>query len=135
MRKLLTALLATAALGAAPVAEVRAQTAQDTLGRVLEGLQGGQDQRRAPEGYRDDDRRRGDSSYRSDDRRRDDRGYRDDNRRRDDRDMDRRGAREGDDRRPAAADSGRRLDERQRRLDDERRPFDDERRRSDRDRR
>ena len=134
MRKLLTALLATAALGAAPVAEVRAQTAQDTLGRVLEGLQGGQDQRRAPEGYRDDDRRRGDSSYRSDDRRRDDRGYRDDNRRRDDRDMDRRGAREGDDRHPAA-DSGRRLDERQRRLDDERRPFDDERRRSDRDRR
>ena len=107
MRKLLTALLATAALGAAPVAEVRAQTAQDTLGRVLEGLQGGQDQRRSPEGYRDDDRRRGD------DRRRDDGGYRDADRRRDDRDMDRRGAREGDDRRP----------------------FDDERRRSDRDRR
>ncbi len=41
MRKLLTALLATTALGAAPVAEVRAQTAQDTLGRALEGLQGG----------------------------------------------------------------------------------------------
>ena len=87
MRKLLTALCATAALGAAPAAHVRAKTAQDTLGRVLEGLQGGQDQRRAPEGYRDDDRRR------------------------DARDVDRRGAREGDDRRPAAA-SGRRLDDR-----------------------
>ena len=101
MRKLLTASLATAALGAATVAEAGAQTAQDTLGRVLEGLQGGQDQRRAPEGYRDDDRRRGDS------------GYRDDDRRRDERDMDRRGAREGDDRRP----------------------FEEERRRSDRGRR
>ena len=113
MRKPLTALLATAALGAAPVAEVRAQTVQDTLGRVLEGLQGGQDQRRAPEGYRDDDRRRDDRGYRDDDRRRGDRGYRDDDRRRDERDMDRRGAREGDDRRP----------------------FEEERRRSDRDRR
>ena len=113
MWKLWTALLATAALGAAPVAEVRAQTTQDTLGRVLEGLQGGQDQRRAPEGYRDDDRRRDDRSYRGDDRRRDDRGYGDADRRRDARDMDRRGAREGDDRRR----------------------FDDERRRSDRDRR
>jgi hypothetical protein len=122
MRKLLTALCATAALGAAPAAHVRAQTAQDTLGRVLEGLQGGQDQRRAPEGYRDDDRRR------------DDRSYRDDDRRRDERDVDRRGAREGDDRRPAA-DSGRRLDDRQRRLDDERRPVEEERRRPDRDRR
>jgi hypothetical protein len=56
--------LATVALGAAPVAEVRAQTAQDTLGRVLEGLQGGQDQRRAPEGYRDDERRRSDRDRR-----------------------------------------------------------------------
>ena len=86
MRKLLTAWLATVALGAAPVAEVRAQTAQDTLGRVLEGLQGGQDQRRAPEGYRDDERRRDDRSYRDADRRRDDRGYRDADRRRDVRD-------------------------------------------------
>ena len=134
MRKLLTALCATAALGAAPAAHVRAQTTQDTLGRVLEGLQGGQDQRRAPEGYRDDDRRRDDRSYRGDDRRRDDRGYGDDDRRRDERDVDRRGAREGDDRRPAA-DSGRRLDDRQRRLDDERRPVEEERRRPDRDRR
>src|SRR3712207_2470399 len=33
MRKLLMASVATAALGAAPVAEVRAQTAQDALGR------------------------------------------------------------------------------------------------------
>jgi hypothetical protein len=63
MRKLLTALLATAALGAAPVAEVRAQTAQDTLGRALEGLQGGQDQRRDDRSYRDDDRRRDDRGY------------------------------------------------------------------------
>ena len=113
MRKPLTALLATAALGAGPVADVRAQTAQDTLGRVLEGLQGGQDQRPAPQGYRDDERRRSDRSYRDDDRRRDadrrrdDRGYRDADRRRDVRDTDRGGAREGDDRRPAAADSDR----------------------------
>ena len=64
MRKLLPALLATAALGAAPVAEVRAQTAQDTLGRALEGLQGGQDQRRDDRGNRDDDRRRDDRGYR-----------------------------------------------------------------------
>jgi hypothetical protein len=62
MRKPLTALLATAALGAAPVADARAQTAQDTLGRVLEGLQGGQDQRPAQRGYRDDDRLRDDRS-------------------------------------------------------------------------
>ncbi len=113
MRKLLTALLATAALGAAPVTDGRAQTTQDTLGRVLEGLQGGQDQRRAPQGYRDDDRRRDDRSYRGDDRRRDEGGYRDADRQRDERDMDRRGAREGD----------------------ERRPVEEERRRSDRDRR
>ncbi len=64
MRKLLMASLATVALGAAPVAGVRAQTTQDTLGRVLEGLQGGQDQRRAPEGYRDDERRRSDRDRR-----------------------------------------------------------------------
>ena len=64
MRKMLTAVLATAALSAAPVAEVRAQTTQDTLGRVLEGLQGNQqDQRRDDRGgYRDDDRRREEQS-------------------------------------------------------------------------
>ncbi len=112
MRRTMMGLLAAAALGAAPVADGRAQTAQDTLGRVLEGLQGGQQ-----------------------DQRRDDRGYRDADRRRDERDTDRRGSREGDDRRPAAADSGRRADERQRRLDDDRRPYDDDRRRTDRDRR
>ena len=101
MRKLLMALLATAALGAAPVAGALAQTAQDTLGRVLEGLQGGPDQRR-------DDR-----SYREDDRRRDDRSYRDADRRRDERDVDRRSGREGDDRRP--------LDDERRRTDRDRR--------------
>ena len=52
MRKTMMGRLAAAALGAAPVAEVRAQTTQDTLGRVLEGLQGGQDQRRDDRGYR-----------------------------------------------------------------------------------
>ena len=111
MRKLLTALLATAAFGAAPVAAVRAQTAQDTLGRAPEGLQGGQDQRR------------------------DDRGYRDTDRRSEDRNTDRRGTRDSDDRRSSTGNMDRRLDERQRRLGDERRPVETERRRSDRERR
>ena len=69
MRKTLTAVLATAAFGAAPVAEVRAQTAQDTLGRALEGLQGGQDRRPDQQrGYRDDGRRREDGGSRDADR-------------------------------------------------------------------
>ncbi len=79
MRRTMTGLLAAAALAAAPVADGRAQTAQDTLGRVLEGLQGNQqDQRRDDRGAyrdRDDDRRRDDRGYRGEDRRRDDRGY------------------------------------------------------------
>ena len=140
MRKLLRTLLATAALGTAPLADARAQDLQETLGRALQGLQGGQDQRPAPEGYRDDGRRRGDGGHRDTDRRGDDRGYRDADRRRDDRDYregdrrhderdtDRRGLRDGDDRRRSVGDAERRLDEQQRRLDEERRRLDRERR-------
>lgn len=123
MRKLLTALLATAALGMAGVADVRAQNVQDTLGRVLQGLQGGQDQRPAPEGYRESDQRR------------DDRDYREGDRRYNDRDGERRGVRDGDDRRRSTGEAERRLDEQQRRLDDERRRIEIENRRLDRERR
>src|SRR4051795_4431138 len=99
MRKLMTALVAAAACGAWAIPEAGAQTAQDTIGRVLQGLQGSPDQRSQDQrpGYREDDRRRGefDSRDRDTDRRRDGRGY-------------------GEDRRPSAAES--RLNERERRL-------------------
>ena len=132
MRKLLTALLAAAAFGIAPVEDVQAQDMRDTLGRALQGLQGGQDQRPTPEGYRDTDRRRDD---REGDRRREDGRYREGDRRYDERDTDRRGMRDADDRRRSTGDGERRLDEQQRRLDTERRPAEMEGRRPDRERR
>lgn len=132
MQKLLTALFAAAALGMVPVADARAQ---DTLGRVLQELQGGQDQRSSSPSYRDDDRRRDDRGYREGDRRRGDADYRDGNRRPDDRDTGRRGAGDSNDRSRSTRDAERRLDEQQRRLDDERRQIEAERRRLDRDRR
>jgi hypothetical protein len=127
MRKLLRTLLITTALGAMPVTDVQAQDVQDTLGRVLQGLQGGQDQRPAPEGYRDDGRRGGDR-YRDADRRGDERGYRDGDRRYDERDTGRRGMQDGDDRRRSTGEAERRLDEQQRRLDEERRRLNRDRR-------
>jgi hypothetical protein len=126
MRKLLRTLLVTTALGAMPVTDAQAQDVQDTLGRVLQGLQGGQDQRPAPEGYRDGGRR--DDRYRDADRRGDERGYRDGDRRYDERDTGRRGMQDGDDRRRSTGEAERRLDEQQRRLDEERRRLDRDRR-------
>jgi hypothetical protein len=112
----ITALIAAVALSAAPLATAGAQDLGNTLGRVLEGIQG-QDQGRRD--TREDDRR-----YR------DDRGYREDDRRY----RDERGSYRGDEdrRREALYDQERRLEERQRRLDDERRRVEDERRRYDR---
>jgi hypothetical protein len=104
MRTLLRTLLVTTALGAMPVMDAQAQDVQDTLGRVLQGLQGGQDQRPAPEGYRDGGRRD------------------------DERDTGRRGMQDGDDRRRSTGEAERRLDEQQRRLDEERRRLDRDRR-------
>jgi hypothetical protein len=134
MRKLLTTLLATAALGVAPVAALQAQDLRDTLGRALQGLQGDQNQRPTPEGYRGDDRR-GDDRDRESGRRGEEGRYREGDRRYDERDTGRRGMRDADDHRRSAGDAERRLDEQQRRLDDERRRIEMDNRRPDRDRR
>ncbi len=117
--KMLTALFAMAVLGAAPLADAGAQDLRDTLGRVLEGIQGSEQRSPPPAGYRDGDRRYEDQGYPGGERRRgaeDDRQYRDEQR----------GSR--DERRRSVDEAERRLDERQRRLDEERRRLDRERR-------
>jgi len=101
MRQIMVAAIC-AALTAVPLTQARAQDLQDTIGRLLQGMQGGQDQRqdeRGPPLRRGDERR---SAYDGSDRR---------------------------ERMEMLDEADRRLDAQQRQIDEDRRRIESERRR------